>query len=107
MKKQYVKKQFVKIDVEALENIIKDRNTTKKAFSEALGYTHNWLHNIKTRGGYVTPAQLKMITTIHGIHEERILAKEPPKEEENPVLYIVKALQNIEERITRLEKAWT
>ena len=48
-----------------------------------------------------------MITMIHNIPAERILAKEPEREEENPVLYIVKALQNIEERIAKLEKAWT
>lgn len=102
-----MKKQYVQIDMEALENILKDRGIAKQAFSEALGYTHNWFHGLKARNGQATTAQLKMITMIHDIPAERILAKEPEREEENPVLYIVKALQNIEERIAKLEKAWT
>ena len=102
-----MKKQYVQIDMEALEKILKDRGITKQAFSEALGYTHSWLHGLKARNGQTTTAQLKMITMIHDIPAERILQKKPELEEENPVLYIVKALQNIEERIAKLEKAWT
>lgn len=102
-----MKKQYLQIDVEALEKILKDRGITKAAFSEELGYTHNWYHGLKARNGQITQAQLKMITMVHNIPAERILVKEPTQGEENPVLYIVKALQSIEERITKLEKAWT
>jgi hypothetical protein len=102
-----MKKQYVQIDMEALGNILKDRGITKQAFSEALGYTYSWYHVLKTRNGRVTTSQLKMITMIHDIPAERILAKEPERKEENPVLYIVTMLQNIEERIAKLEKAWT
>ena len=102
-----MKNQYVQIDMEALGKILKDRGITKVAFSEALGYTYSWYHALKTRNGRATTAQLKTISMIHDIPAERILAKEPEREEENPVLYIIKTLQNIEERITKLEKAWT
>lgn len=101
-------KHYVKINADRLGEIIKDKGLTYVDFSEQMGHSKNWFHNIK-KAGCISQGSLKMIETLFGIKPERFVVKdnEPePKQDENPVMFMIEMLQRIDARLTKLEKAW-